>query len=1092
MTETQEDTDAGTSEDPPKRRRSRGARIGLWMVVFPCVLILILGVAYLSLSGRPLGLPVFVADRIERELGRRTGGTVEIDDVVLEVAKDGLPHVTMRNLEFSGADGSWLGQVNAVTARLQPGALMDFELAAHSLEVAGAQITLRRAADGRLSLGLDGGAVQQVDDLGAVLSRVDALLEDNALSRIGQVRAVDLTITLEDVRSGRVWKVTDGQVDVRNDPQDIDFTLRAEVFNGTEDLAGVQLSLSSNRDSRQTSLSAKIENAHARDIADQAPALAFLSSLDALVSGSMRAVVADDGALQSFDASLDIGEGALRPTEAANPVRFNQARAYLSYDPAREKITFQELFAEGDGLRLAGTGHAYLRDFNGRWPETLLAQVSLSEILAAPEGMFDEAVSFSDGVADLRLRLDPFSVEFGQVVFEAQEQRVSAKGRVEVAEAGWSGAVDLTAAELTPRRMMALWPVSLAPKTRRWFAENILSGQINGIEAALRLVPEAEPRVGLTFDFEEGRVRFLPLMPPIEDGYGHAAIIDGGFSISLARGVVRDEGGVPAELGGSTFQILDVFEQPGDALLRLKVLAPLATVLRIMNNRPFEVLEDSGLPPDLALATARLDGRVEFPLGRDLKHEDVAFRITGALEDVRSETLVEGRVLTAKRLEVEILPDLLRLDGPAALDGLALDAGFRQPIGPNSTGAKSQVIGRVAMSQQFLDTFGINLPPGTLRGSGSGDFTLILAKAEPPAFSLTSDLAGLGVSIPAIGWSKSASDTGTFQISGRLGAQPEIDRVRLEGPGLEAEGDIVLGSGGEIRTLVLPRLTVGGWLDAPVRLAWAAGSRTPRIEVTDGRVDLRRMPETGGGGGGPLALALDALVVSDSITLRNFRGEVVAGNGLNGQFQARVNGGTPVSGLLVPQRGRTAVRIRGDNAGQILRDARVFRSLDGGSFDLILAPDNSAKGFDGQIEIEGALLGNQSVLVDMLDAVSVVGLIDQLRGPGVLFDVVQGRFKLTPERLTLTSGSAVGASLGVSLDGVYDINQKRLEMQGVLSPLYLLNSVGQVFTRRGEGLFGFTFTLRGNADAPRIAVNPLSILTPGMFREIFRRAPPTQ
>jgi len=45
-------------------------------------------------------------------------------------------------------------------------------------------------------------------------------------------------------------------------------------------------------------------------------------------------------------------------------------------------------------------------------------------------------------------------------------------------------------------------------------------------------------------------------------------------------------------------------------------------------------------------------------------------------------------------------------------------------------------------------------------------------------------------------------------------------------------------------------------------------------------------------------------------------------------------------------------------------------------------------------------------------------------------------------------------------------------------------------TRKGEGLIGFNFTVRGDSAAPQVGVNPLSALTPGMFREIFRRPPP--
>jgi hypothetical protein len=65
-----------------------------------------------------------------------------------------------------------------------------------------------------------------------------------------------------------------------------------------------------------------------------------------------------------------------------------------------------------------------------------------------------------------------------------------------------------------------------------------------------------------------------------------------------------------------------------------------------------------------------------------------------------------------------------------------------------------------------------------------------------------------------------------------------------------------------------------------------------------------------------------------------------------------------------------------------------------------------------------------------------------------------------------------------------------LDMEGVISPFYLINGIGQIFARRGEGLFGFTYTLRGAVASPKVVINPLSIFTPGMFREIFRRNPP--
>jgi hypothetical protein len=46
--------------------------------------------------------------------------------------------------------------------------------------------------------------------------------------------------------------------------------------------------------------------------------------------------------------------------------------------------------------------------------------------------------------------------------------------------------------------------------------------------------------------------------------------------------------------------------------------------------------------------------------------------------------------------------------------------------------------------------------------------------------------------------------------------------------------------------------------------------------------------------------------------------------------------------------------------------------------------------------------------------------------------------------------------------------------------------VGNILvSKKGEGIFGVTYSAKGNADQPSITVNPLSMLTPGILRRIF-------
>ena len=55
----------------------------------------------------------------------------------------------------------------------------------------------------------------------------------------------------------------------------------------------------------------------------------------------------------------------------------------------------------------------------------------------------------------------------------------------------------------------------------------------------------------------------------------------------------------------------------------------------------------------------------------------------------------------------------------------------------------------------------------------------------------------------------------------------------------------------------------------------------------------------------------------------------------------------------------------------------------------------------------------------------------------------------------------------LSIDGIYTLANRQIDMQGVVSPFYLVNSIGSFLTRRGEGLIGFNFTIGGTAARPR-------------------------
>jgi hypothetical protein len=274
-----------------------------------------------------------------------------------------------------------------------------------------------------------------------------------------------------------------------------------------------------------------------------------------------------------------------------------------------------------------------------------------------------------------------------------------------------------------------------------------------------------------------------------------------------------------------------------------------------------------------------------------------------------------------------------------------------------------------------------------------------------------------------------------------------------------------------------------------------ARARAVGIDVSNATADMRKATfgssASSGGDSPSLSVALDRLRISDDISLTNFIGQFSTKGGVKGNFVGAVNGSAPVSGsVMTTDSGRAAFEVRSDDAGKVFAAADVYQSGRGGQMDLVLRPVGDRGNYDGLINVGNIRVVDAPELAGLLDAISVVGLINQLRGSGIVFSDVTGRFLLTPDAVEIRQGSAVGASLGVSAAGVYRSTDHSIDLQGVISPIYLLNGIGQIFSRQRDGLFGFNYTLTGTRDQTRVSVNPLSILTPGMFRDLFRKDPP--
>ncbi len=1092
-----------TEATQPKNLRPRRR---LWLralFVALFVLLLPIGALWLRLFVAPMALPDSIQSRIEARINdAMTIGDVSVGDMVLALPQGGrAPAFEFRDVAVTTPEGELRAAFPGLRVRVAPGPLLAGQMRVRRIVVTDAGLNLRRGADGQLDLDF-GGAVD-TEGIGAgsgevsivdTLSRLDQMFSAPVFSQLQEVRGEGMEVTLTDDLVGRDLRLHEAVMRLERQRGSLALSVGGRLA-GSRD-AVIDIALIRNARAGETEVSMEFENLAARDLAASSPALGWLDLMRAPIEGALSATMADDGTLGAVDGQLQIAAGVLSLPGQEEPTPFDAMTARITYDPAARRAILQDVMLASQQLSFTGSGHADVAPDGSHYT----GQFTLSNIAADPDGLFDAPLDIDGAAIDLRLSLGETVVaEIGRAVVYDGDLRAMVDGTLTAAPEGLSLALNAQLAEADLETILAYWPRRAIPNTRWWVTERMIAGRTEGVDFAFRRTPETADRLELSFDFLAADIRALPAGPPIRDASGFLNLQDTRLVVGLDAGTVfAEEQAGGAGLAGSHMVIEDVSVPGPLAAFDLSIAGDLTDVMHVLAGPPFAVLETSGYAAE-EIGTGQISARVQLAThlverDADAGLDGLDIDVDGVVTGFRSTELVPDRTLVSDRMTIRMNPEELAIGGRAALDGVPVSGQWSVRLAADADPG-SLVQARATLNRQSLAAFGVALPDWLMSGQGAADLTVFLRANGAATMQVRSDLDGIGLAIPPLAWRLSEGQTGTFSADIRLGGNPEVRQIALQGAGLTMDGAISFTDDGFLNRLSAGQFRLGSWLDVRGGLI-GRGAQAPAIEISGGTLDFRTMPSLASTGGsssgdiGPLDISLDRMQITAGIALTGLRADL-NGATMSGDFRGRVNDAVAVNGQLVPSPNGPSVRMQSADGGAVLRAANIITNIHGGPFDLILAARPEQGQYDGQLTIDSPRLRDAPVMAEILNLISVVGLLEQLGGEGINMGEVNARFRVTPDQITVTEGAAVGPAMGISMDGVYDVASERYEMQGVVSPFYIVNGLfGALFAPRREGLFGFNYRVIGNADDTRVSVNPLSILTPGIFREIFRAPPP--
>lgn len=822
----------------------------------------------------------------------------------------------------------------------------------------------------------------------------------------------------------------------------------------------------------------------------------------------------DTGRLVS-DLYLTSGPGALQI--GRNRTRIEEARLRLQHREGEDMLRIVESPMRFSGVSFDVAGELEPVAEDASHLAYSIAVPRLRSVVGASTSQADPV----DGTLAAKGTIDTQtgSLALSELLFESGGSRLSGTGRLDLSRPDGRSRLDLVGENLRAGTVKAFWPFNLAGRARHWVLDNV--GDEGAVPRATieldvsrdrfkgafgrdgHIRPE-EMRIAL--DVEDADVTPPGDLPRVYRGNGRVLVEGGRTQIFVEDAMVENHPAVA--LGGSTLTLERAPDtELRETLLTLQIAAAGAVpdLLAIADARPIGALRALPFEPADATGTAQVDAFARLRLGDTVAPGDLLedWSVTGELMDATLLVPIEGRNFSNLTGSVNVDPGAARAKLTGLLDEIPAEISLAMPVGPAPS-----VQRLVEIDLEVSDQKAVEIVPA-LRGSIDGPLSARLVQ-DSSGLTAKLDLTRTTLSIPTLAWTKGRGVPGTVDVDVvQENGETRLRGLRIGGPGFSAAGDATIDGNG-LRSARLTDVSLNPGDSVSLAMDRTGNGFSMRVEGSqfDARPLLQELKASAGRqrNAGDSGQTFD--IAASISRVRGFGERVLSEIDLNyasdnGRLAAlSVAGRTGNGGLridLSPREGGQAIRIATEDLGAFIGFVGLYGNMEGGSasLDVVGAPNGV---YDGVVTLQNFTLVDEPRLERFVGSEPVAGqgslsqaLGQDLRTSRAYFDQASAVLRYGDGRLSVSNGILRGPVFGSSFAGTLYDRESRIDITGSFMPAYNVNRlfgaiplVGRILGNGIEGgLLGITYQLSGAFASPSLTVNPISLIAPGVFRQIF-------
>ncbi len=1001
--------------------------------------------------------------------------------------------------------GQHLSRVRAIGMALDPLSLLTGRISVQSLEADGMELDTALLPKGNgfdlSSVRLD--AVSQ--QLRAAFQQLDKLAQAFVSSGTEEIDISSLSIHLPPGQSGKPRTVEIRELSLTPD-QLGGYSLEGEtLFNG--ETAAISLTTSGS--------GGMIDGFQARiDGFDIGPFLEkydpegnLHEGLNVKIGVSVVARRAVEGQEPQLQVSLGMGNGTLRIGGEAQPV--TSGTVHARYDFAKSALVIENSRLELGRTVVPISGE--VRDSDDGFGLSLLVDNAAASAEASGEAPvpFNLRAEGQYSAANRQLEVPSLYVS-GPLGDMAGSLKIRfGDGSPEISFAGQIPKMEATAVK-------QLWPFWMAHKPRDWVVTNLYGGTVTNGSIAV-FIPQGrmcgvgcplvlgESEMQIRFDIDDTRLNTTGDIPPLRDVDAHFELVGGHMKVGIKQATSYFPSNRSLALENSRFVISSVYDRPLLGNLELNVSGAADAVAELATLNPINALKDTQFKPEDFTGDVKANAKLTVGL---LSSQNPPPPVWTADIDLKNLSLTKpfaGHKVTALDGFMALNERQLKLQGKGRVDDVPMDIEITEPVRKNSDIAPT-----LSLKATLNETQIAKLAPELSTVLG-GTTVLEVNGADPKRQDVRLDLTRASIILPGLGWSKgigiSAKAAFTMQAAD---GRTAISDFSLDGDGFGAAGSIAFNRNGLI-SADLSRVQLSPSDNYAVSVA--ASKNGYVVNASGKSADLRpfisKLRSRSGGGDGTArsqpSLAVktqfdkvygfnDEILanVSADISVRDGKVRAVDFRGVTGNGQAVV--------AQTTNRGATGtVTLTSSDAGSLARFANLYSRLRGGLLNLALTTANGSD-WSGSLDLRNFSVLNEAKLQDIV--ATPAGEDGRSLNTAVRrnIDVSSEKFQRGFARVVYVNGAIAvengvvrGEQIGATFQGLLKDQSGRMDMTGTFMPAYGLNRLfGElpfigIFLGNGRdrGLLGITFKLSGQVDQPKLTINPLSLIAPGVFRQIF-------